>query len=70
LLTTPVFGPYIYLPLVASLVWLAGILTLLGLWVANGKPRYRGDEASVVFISDVAAVHQTLFICFTAVTSG
>ncbi|RSH92713.1 hypothetical protein EHS25_008159 [Saitozyma podzolica] len=64
------FGPYIFFPLFAALVWLGGILALLGLWVKDGKPRYRGDEASVVFISDVGAVHQTLFICFSAVTSA
>ena len=31
---------------------------MLLLWVTDGKPRYRGDEASVVFISDVGAVHK------------
>lgn len=55
---TSVYGPYIYLPLIGGLAWLANILTLLLLWVTDGKPRYRGDEASVVFISDVGAVHK------------
>lgn len=55
---TSVFGPYIFIPLIGGLTWLGGILALLLLWVTDGKPRYRGDEASVVFISDVGAVHK------------
>jgi hypothetical protein len=46
------FGPYALLPVISALVWLGGLLALLGLWVSQGKPRYRGDEASVVFVSD------------------
>lgn len=64
------FGPYIFFPIIAGLTWLGGILALLLLWVTDGKPRYRGDEASVVFISDVGAVHKTLFICICCVTAG
>lgn len=64
------FGPYVFFPLLATLVWLGGILALLLLWVTNGKPRYRGDEATVVFISDVGAVHKKVFIGIAATTSG
>jgi len=64
------FGPYVILPLIAALTWLGGLLALLGLWVAAGKPRYMSDEASVVFISDVGATHQTLFIAICCVTAG
>ncbi|ODN84278.1 hypothetical protein L202_00262 [Cryptococcus amylolentus CBS 6039] len=60
------FGPYVILPLLAAGTWLGGILALLVLWVVAGKPRYKSDEASVVFISDVGATHQTLFICICA----
>jgi hypothetical protein len=55
---TAVYGPYIYFPLIGGLAWCANILALLLLWVTDGKPKYRGDEASVVFISDVGAVHK------------
>lgn len=79
------YGPYMYLPLIATLVWLGGLLALVGLWAAAGKPRYMGDEASVVsatvklefgpdrlqvFISDVGAAHKTLFICICCITSA
>lgn len=57
-----VFGPYVLFPIAAALTWLGGILALLGLWVVAGKPRYRRNEASVVFISNVGATHQALFI--------
>ncbi|KAE8540143.1 hypothetical protein D1P53_004081 [Cryptococcus gattii VGV] len=56
------FGPYVLFPIAAALTWLGGILALLGLWVVAGKPRYRRNEASVVFISNVGATHQALFI--------
>lgn len=62
-----VFGPYIYFPLISGLVWFGGVLALLLLWVTDGKPRYRGDEASVVFISDVGAVHK---VCLTGSAQG
>lgn len=52
LLTHFIFGPYVLLPIISSLVWLGGLLALIGLWTSQGKPKYRGDEASVVFVSD------------------
>ncbi|WVQ85367.1 hypothetical protein IAT38_007532 [Cryptococcus sp. DSM 104549] len=64
------FGPYVIFPILAALTWLGGILALLLLWVVAGKPRYKSDEASVVFVSDVGATHQTLFICICACVSG
>ena len=47
-----IFGPYVLLPIISSLVWLGGLLAMIGLWTSQGKPRYRGDEATVVFVSD------------------
>ena len=67
---TTVFGPYVWFPILATLVWLGGILAMLLLWVTAGKPRYRGDEAAVVYISDVGAVHKKLFIGISCSTSG
>ncbi|OCF32767.1 hypothetical protein I317_03728 [Kwoniella heveanensis CBS 569] len=64
------FGPYVLLPIAAALIWLGGILALLLLWVVAGKPRYQSDEASVVFISDVGATHQTLFIVICSCVAG
>ncbi|KAL7423744.1 hypothetical protein Q5752_001326 [Cryptotrichosporon argae] len=64
------YGPYIYFPLIAGLTWLGGILALLAIWVKQGKPRYQSDEATVVFISDVGAANQTLFICICSVTAA
>ncbi|WVQ65159.1 uncharacterized protein L199_003332 [Kwoniella botswanensis] len=64
------FGPYVLFPILAALTWLGGILALLILWVVAGKPRYQSDEASVVFISDVGATHQTLFIVICACVAG
>ncbi|ORY24888.1 Frag1/DRAM/Sfk1 family-domain-containing protein [Naematelia encephala] len=64
------FGPYIFLPLIAGCVWLAEILALLATWVKDGKPKYRSDEASVVFISDVGGMHKLLFIIMSSVTVG
>jgi len=57
------YGPYVYFAIAATLLWLANLLTMIGLWAHDGKPRYRSDEGSVVvFISDVAAAHKTVFL--------
>ncbi|KAK8865681.1 hypothetical protein IAR55_000826 [Kwoniella newhampshirensis] len=64
------FGPYVLLPLISAFTWLGGLLALLILWVVAGKPRYMADEADVVFISDLGATHQTLFICICVVTAA
>ena len=54
-----VHGPYVIFPLIASLVWLAGLLALVGLWVTDGRPQYsRGASAAIVFISDVGGAHK------------
>jgi hypothetical protein len=55
---TLVFGPYVFFPLIAALTWCGGLLALVSLWARAGKPRYQGDEASVVFISDVGATYK------------
>jgi hypothetical protein len=67
---TVVFGPYVWFPILTTMVWLGGILALLLLWVTAGKPRYRGDEAAVVYISDVGAVHKKVFIGISCSTAG
>lgn len=54
-----VFGPYVVFPLISSLVWMAGLLALIAIWVQEGKPSYsRGEVAAVVFISDVGGAHK------------
>ncbi|GMK54203.1 hypothetical protein CspeluHIS016_0107890 [Cutaneotrichosporon spelunceum] len=63
------FGPYVYLPIITGLTWLGGLLALMGLWTASGKPRYRPTQGSIVFVSHVAGVHRTLFICITSVVA-
>jgi hypothetical protein len=43
---------------------------MLGVWVHEGKPRYKDDLPSVVFISDVGAVHHKLFMGIACTTAG
>ncbi|KAL7416577.1 Frag1/DRAM/Sfk1 [Mrakia frigida] len=66
------FNPRIYalLPLLAALVWLSGLIALLGLWARNGTPRYEPDQANIAFISDVGAFHQELFIGICSATAA
>jgi len=52
----------IILPIFNFFAALALFLTLLLLWVTSGAPRYKSNEASVVYISDVGAVNKPLFI--------
>lgn len=53
-----VYGPYIYLPIICAFAWLAALLSLIGMWVKAGKPKYAVTEPHVVFISDVAGSHK------------
>lgn len=43
----------ILLPIINFFAALALFLTLLLLWVTSGHPRYKSNEATVVYISDV-----------------
>ncbi|KAL7411454.1 Frag1/DRAM/Sfk1 family-domain-containing protein [Mrakia frigida] len=63
------FGPYVFIPLLSALVWLAGLLALVSLWAVEGTPRYEPTEASIVFISNIGAIHQKLFIGICVVTA-
>lgn len=54
--------------LAASLIWLATIATLFGLWAKDGFVRYEHDDGEVVFISNVGARHKAVFIVGTALT--
>lgn len=58
-----------WVPLVNFAVGLATIVTLLVLWLAEGHPRYRGDESTVVYISDVGAAHKAVFIALASTTA-
>ena len=52
----------------ASLVWLATIATLFGLWARDHFIRYEYDDGEVAYISNVGARHKTVFIVGTALT--
>lgn len=52
------------------MIFYSDIVGLLGLWSADGFPRYQSTEANIVFISDVGAAHHAFFIvisCLSAV---
>lgn len=47
----------------------ATIISLLVIWLAQGHPRYKQDEATVVYISDVGADNHALFIVLGTLTA-
>ncbi|WVR08327.1 hypothetical protein IAU60_005380 [Kwoniella sp. DSM 27419] len=61
------YAPSIFLPLFAALVWLIGLMVLLGLWVSAGKPQYKSTQADIAFISDVGAANEDLFLSICCV---
>lgn len=64
------FGSIALIPLVSAVVWFGGLLAMILVWtIADDHRRYRGDEATVVFISDVGAAHKAIFIPICVVTS-
>src|SRR6478609_8952430 len=56
-------------PIVSSTAWLATILTLLILWLTNGRPKYKASSAEITYISNVGAHYKTLFIVGTSTTA-
>lgn len=64
-----VFLGYGWIPCVSAAVWLGGLIALLSIWTAQGKPRYESGEGSIVYISDVGANQKPLFIAITSVTA-
>ncbi|CAF1313310.1 unnamed protein product [Adineta steineri] len=52
----------------ASLVWLATITALFGLWAADGFVQYQPGEGDIVYISNVGAEYKTIFIVGAALT--
>lgn len=61
---------YAWIPFVSAAVWLGGLIALLSIWTAQGKPRYMPGEGKIVYISDVGADQKPLFIVITSVTSA
>ncbi|KAL8280722.1 hypothetical protein RQP46_006726 [Phenoliferia psychrophenolica] len=62
-------GWYFLWPLAACLLWTATLLGLLLLWIVDDHhKKYRSDEASVVYISNVGGYHKALFIPGAALT--
>lgn len=64
-----VFLGYAWIPFVSAIVWFGGLVALLAIWTAQGKPQYMSDEGSIVYISDVGANQKPLFITICAVTA-
>ena len=56
------FLGYAWIPLCACLVWLGGVIALLAIWIAEGRPNYVSGEGSIVYISDIGAHVPPLFI--------
>ncbi|WVO13664.1 hypothetical protein L204_101285 [Cryptococcus depauperatus] len=52
----------IFLPILATAIWFAGLSALLFMWINAGRPRYDKNVASVAFISEVGGANQTLFL--------
>lgn len=64
------FLGYAWFPFIAAFVWFGGLVALLSIWTAQGKPRYMSGEPTIVYISDVGANQKPLFIAITSVTTG
>lgn len=63
-------GEYWILPLIAAAVWTATLIALLCVWIFGDRHVvYEVSESYVVFISDVGAAHQKLFIAGTGMYS-
>ncbi|BGP42905.1 hypothetical protein JCM10449v2_006920 [Rhodotorula kratochvilovae] len=58
------------IPIVATLSWLATLLTLLFLWIfQDNRLRYRSYMGSLPFLSSIGAAHPTVFLIGSAATA-
>lgn len=58
----------VFVSIISSLVWLATIATLFGLWAKDDFIRYEFDDGNIEYISNVGARHKTVFVVGTALT--
>lgn len=58
-----------WVPFVGFLFGAATLISLLVIWLAQGHPRYKQTESTVVYISDVGADNHTLFIVLGTLTA-
>jgi hypothetical protein len=56
------FLGYAWIPLISGLVFISGLIAMLAIWAAEGRPRYKSDSGSIAYISDVGAHLKPLFI--------
>ncbi|KAF9475103.1 hypothetical protein BDN70DRAFT_865353 [Pholiota conissans] len=60
---------YVWVPIVASLVWFGTLLAMLIIWLAQGRPKYPSQDGKIAYISDVGASGiKPLFIAGCAIT--
>jgi len=58
-----------WVPFFGFIFGAATIISLLAIWLAQGHPRYRSNESTVVYISDVGADNHALFIVLGTLTA-
>lgn len=64
-------GIYYLFPILTFAFWTTAIVGLLVIWAVRDNFRqYEGEEASIVFISDIGALHKTFFIIFCCLTAA
>jgi hypothetical protein len=61
---------FAWIPALTGTITVGGVLGLLMAWIVEGRPKYRPDEGSVVYISDVGAHLKTPFISVTPLVSS
>lgn len=62
--------PYILWPLCATGAWISTVLGLLIFWTGpHDAKRYRSDDQTILYISDVGSANQTLFITGAVLTA-
>ncbi|KAK7032829.1 Frag1/DRAM/Sfk1 family-domain-containing protein [Favolaschia claudopus] len=64
---------YVWIPLFGAFIWFGTILSLLITWLAQGgtgRPRYRSQDQTIAYISDVGAdILKPLFIVGCSITA-
>ncbi|THH31422.1 hypothetical protein EUX98_g2739 [Antrodiella citrinella] len=60
---------YVWIPLLGAFMWFSTLLAMLITWLAQGRPRYKSQDGSIAYISDVGAdILKPLFIVGCVIT--
>jgi|SRR6478609_6344058 len=57
-------------PITSATAWIVTVITLLILWLTDGRPKYEVTSPDIAYISNIGAEYRTLFIIGASITAA